>query len=200
MVVSSFTGMLAKADIAALDLAANYRSVGEQSRQAMAEDFSQYGLALTAFYIENISVPPEVEKMIDTRSQMGIVGDMGRFTQFQTAQAIPEAAKAGGAGEFMGMGAGIAMGHQMANAMAGSFGAPGASGTNPLGPPPPQQAQQTAAGAQPGGRFCAQCGAGLTPAAKFCPECGTPQANGCPQCGKAFSPGSKFCAECGHKL
>jgi membrane protease subunit (stomatin/prohibitin family) len=71
--------------------------------------------------IENISVPPEVEKMLDTRSQMGLVGDMGRFTQFQTAQAIPEAARSGGAGGFTGMGVGIAMGQQMAGTMTESI-------------------------------------------------------------------------------
>ena len=94
ILVSSFTGMLGQAQVAALDLAANYRSLGASSREDMDAQFQRYGLSLTQFVIENISVPPEVEKMLDTRSQMGIVGDMGRFTQFQTAQAIPAAAQA----------------------------------------------------------------------------------------------------------
>ena len=119
--VSAFTHMLGEAKIAALDLAANYRTIGDKARADMEGDFQRYGLSLTRFIIENISVPPEVEKMMDLRSQMGIVGDMGRYTQFQTAQAIPEAAKSGGAGEFMGMGAGIAMGQRMAGAMASSL-------------------------------------------------------------------------------
>ena len=107
ILVSTFTGMLGKAGIAALDLAANYRSIGETARNEMESAFQRYGLSLTLFLIENISVPPEVEKMMDVRAQMGVVGDMGRFTQFQTAQAIPEAARAGRRGRrFHGNGSG----------------------------------------------------------------------------------------------
>ena len=85
MLVSELTGMLGKADIAALDLAANYKTMGEKAREGMEKGFQQYGLSLSLFVIENISLPPELEKMLDTKAQMGIVGDMGRFTQFQTA-------------------------------------------------------------------------------------------------------------------
>jgi membrane protease subunit (stomatin/prohibitin family) len=195
MMVSSFTAMLGSAGIAALDLAANYKTMGDTGRTEMESDFQQYGLSLTRFVIENISVPPEVEKMMDTRAQMGIVGDMGRYTQFQTAQAIPEAARAGGgAGDFMGMGAGIAMGQQMAGAMAASFGQSQQS---------QQQPQQ--AGPQPGpaaaaGKFCPQCGGSVPADGKFCPECGAAQATGCPNCGKPVAAGAKFCHECGQKL
>ncbi len=191
MLVSAFTNMLGKAQIAALDLAANYRALGETAREGMEAEFRGYGLSLTRLVIENISVPPEVEKMLDTRSQMGIVGDMGRYAQFQTAQAIPEAAKAGGgAGEFMGMGAGVALGQQMAASMAGAFGQPGG-----------QQPQQTLP-AQPadGTNFCHQCGSPANPGAKFCSECGEALQASCPQCGKPVKPGAKFCSECGHKM
>jgi membrane protease subunit (stomatin/prohibitin family) len=191
MLVSAFAEMLGTSGIAALDLAANYKSMGDKARIAMDPEFQKYGLSLTRLVIENISVPPEVEKMLDTRSQMGIVGDMGRFTQFQTAQAIPEAAKSGGAGEFLGMGAGIAMGQQMASQMAGSFGKP-------------QQAQQPAAAADAPAagtqKFCSQCGKPVAPEAKFCPECGTPQQLKCSKCGQAATPTDRFCQECGDKL
>lgn len=199
MIVSSFSAMLGESKIAALDLASNYRSMGEQLRGDMVKDFTQYGVDLTAFYIENISVPPEVEKMIDTRSQMGIVGDMGRYTQFQTAQAIPEAAASGGAGEFMGMGAGIAMGHQMAGAMTGAYG-----GQPPFGPPQgqqaPQQAQQPPAAAAPAPVQCVQCKNPIAAGSKFCPECGAPQQKHCPQCGNPVGSAAKFCMECGTKI
>lgn len=194
ILVSSFTAMLGQAKIAALDLAANYRSLGDSSRQDMDGQFQRYGLSLTQFVIENISVPPEVEKMLDTRAQMGIVGDMGRFTQFQTAQAIPAAAQAGGgAGDFMGMGAGIAMGQQMAGAMASAF-----------SQPQQQAPQHTGAAAAPqtpsGTRFCSDCGQPVAEAAKFCPECGAKQQSGCPNCGSQIPPGARFCSECGNKL
>ena len=104
MLVSAFTGMLAKSQIAALDLAANYPNIGDKAQAAMEPEFQKYGVSLTRLVIENISLPPEVEKVLDARSQMGLAGDLGRYTQFQTAQAIPEAAKAGGAGEGYGTG------------------------------------------------------------------------------------------------
>ena len=184
MLVSAFAAMLGNAKIAALDLAANYRTMGDSARAAMEPEFQRYGVALTLFVIENISMPPEVEKMLDTRTQIGIVGDMGRFTQFQTAQAITDAAKAGGgAGDFMGMGAGIAMGQQMASAMAMSLSKP-------------QQAQEP----QQSGKVCSQCGHAVADNAKFCPECGASMQPKCPQCGQTNAADAKFCKECGQKL
>ena len=188
MLVSTFAEMLGTSGIAALDLAANYKSMGEKARQAMDPEFQKYGLSLTRLVIENISVPPEVEKMLDTRSQMGIVGDMGRFTQFQTAQAIPEAAKSGGAGEFLGMGAGIAMGQQMANQMAGSFSQPQQQKAPPAGATPENQ------------KLCSQCGKPISTEAKFCPECGSAQQLKCSQCGQPATATDRFCQECGNKL
>jgi membrane protease subunit (stomatin/prohibitin family) len=189
MLVTSFTQMLGSSQIAALDLAANYRGIGDKSREIMEPEFNGYGISLSRFLIENISVPPEVEKMLDTRSQMGIVGDMSRFTQFQTAQAITDAAKAGGgAGEFMGMGAGIAMGQQMASAMTAA-----SSQTQKEAP-----AQPTSAAAA--NKFCAQCGKPVPTDAKFCSECGAAQQSSCPKCGKPNDPAAKFCGECGEKL
>lgn len=193
MLVSAFTHVLGTAGIAALDLAANYRGMGDKAREGMDEEFQQYGLSLTRFIIENISVPPEVEKMLDVRTQMGIVGDMGKYTQFQTAQAIPEAARAGGAGEFMGMGAGIAMGQQMATAMTSSM-------TQAQSPAPgPAQASQASAPG-PAQQFCSQCGKAVTPNAKFCPECGAPQQRTCPKCGAGADARAKFCQECGTRF
>ncbi len=194
MLVSAFTDMLAKAQIAALDLAANYRTIGDKARDLMEAQFQSYGLTLTLFLIENISLPPEVEKMLDLRSQMGVVGDMGRFTQFQTGQAIPEAARSGGAGDLMGMGAGIAMGQQMAGAMAASF---GAQQQNPNSQPQPQP-QGTPVPVP--GTLCGQCGKPTPAGAKFCPECGAVQQAVCPNCGKPVDPAARFCQECGSKV
>ncbi|MFH0823511.1 MAG: SPFH domain-containing protein [Pseudomonadota bacterium] len=188
IIASSFTGLMGRSDIAALDLAARYRELSDTIGKEMSEDFSKYGLQLTAFIIENISVPPEVEKMIDTRSQMGIAGDIGRYTQFQAAQAIPEAVRSGSAGDFVGMGAGIAVGQQVASAMASSLGA----GQSPPAPPHEQN--------QPEGKFCLDCGKGVPPKAKFCPECGAAQTLGCPKCGAGVRPDAKFCQECGAQI
>jgi membrane protease subunit (stomatin/prohibitin family) len=188
MLVAAFTAMLATAQVAALDLAANYKVIGDKSRGVMEPEFQKYGVSLTLFLIENISLPPEVEKMLDTRAQMGLVGDMGRFTQFQTAQAIPEAAKSGGAGDFMGMGVGVAMGQQMGAAMASSL--------SQTKKEEPSQAAQP----QASGKFCSQCGKPVSADAKFCPECGSALKSNCPKCGKPNEPAAKFCQECGEKL
>jgi membrane protease subunit (stomatin/prohibitin family) len=188
MLVSALSGMLAASKIAALDLAANYKSMGDQALTSMDPDFQTYGISLTRFVIENISLPPEVEKMLDTRSQMGLVGDMGRFTQFQTAQAIPEAARSGGAGGFTGMGVGIAVGQQMTGVMGESL----AQSKAEQAAPAPQ--------AQAAGKFCGQCGKSVSSEAKFCAECGSPQQANCPKCGKVNSSDSRFCQECGEKL
>ncbi len=187
MLVSSFTGMLAKSQIAALDLAANYREIGDKARMAMESEFQKYGLSLTRLVIENISLPPEVEKVLDARSQMGLAGDLGRYTQFQTAQAIPEAAKAGGAGEAMGLGAGIALGQQMAASMAANL--------------PQQQKSETTQSPQASpSKICPKCGSSNAVTAKFCSECGAALQRHCPECGKPVDPGARFCPECGKSL
>ncbi len=187
MLVSAFTGMLAKSQIAALDLAANYPSIGDKAQVAMEPEFQKYGVSLTRLVIENISLPPEVEKVLDARSQMGLAGDLRRYTQFQTAQAIPEAAKAGGAGEAMGLGAGIALGQQMAASMAANV--------SQQQKAQPGQSSQAAAG-----RPCPKCGSANATTAKFCSECGASLQQNCPECGKPVEPGAKFCPECGKAL
>ena len=100
--------------------------------ERLHKDFDQYGLDLSKFLVENISLPPEVEKVLDKRTEMGIVGDLGRFTQYQAATAIEKAASnpsGGGAGDAMTMGMGLAMGQRMAEAMSDA-------GRKGAGPPP----------------------------------------------------------------
>jgi membrane protease subunit (stomatin/prohibitin family) len=138
LVTSRFVDALAEAKVPVLDLASRYDEIGGQIRGAMADDFGAWGLELTRFVIENVSLPEEVEKMLDKRSSMGVIGDLGRYAQFQTAESIPLAAQnpGGPAGAGMGMAMGLAMGQQMAGQLGQQMGAqPGAA------PPPlPQQA------------------------------------------------------------
>lgn len=117
-IVSSFSDSLGEMKIAALDLAAQYEELGEVLRTKINEDFKDYGIAVTKFYVENISLPEEVEKAIDKRSSMGALGDANRYMQFQAADALRDAAQneGGGAGLGAGLGAGFAVGGQMANA------------------------------------------------------------------------------------
>jgi len=117
MIVSRLGSALASAGIPMLDLAAQQQTIGSKIGAVLSEDLANVGLTIPTFIIENISVPPEVEAALDKRTQMGILGDLGRYTQFQAANAVEAAAKnPGGAGEGVGLGMGMAMGQQMAQA------------------------------------------------------------------------------------
>jgi membrane protease subunit (stomatin/prohibitin family) len=194
--VSGFTDALGESKIAALDLASNYDELGVFSRTKLNEEFKTLGLELTKFVVENISLPSEVEAAMDKRTSMGVIGDAGRYTQFQVADAIRAAAdnpSGGAAGTGAGLGAGFAIGNAMAGAMANSMGQ--------------QQSQQnTQGGSQTGSATvkCPKCGAANTGAARFCNECGAKlevasQTTPCVECGAQLQQGAKFCNQCGAK-
>jgi membrane protease subunit (stomatin/prohibitin family) len=174
--------------IAALDLASNYDELGQISRTKLNEEFKSFGLELVKFVVENISLPPEVEAAMDKRTSMGVIGDVGRYTQFQAADAMRDAAQntSGGAGLGAGLGAGFAVG----NAMVGAMG-------NAMNP------QTSAGGASSSSTSkCPKCGAGNTASSKFCNECGATmevatQTAACVKCGATLKEGAKFCSECG---
>src|SRR5215212_8029507 len=94
------------------------QTIGSRIGAILSEDLTAVGLTIPTFIIENISVPPEVEAALDKRTQMGILGDLSRYTQFQAANAVEAAASnPGGAGEGVGLGMGMAIGQQMAQAL-----------------------------------------------------------------------------------
>ena len=115
---------VASAGIPFLDLAANQVEFARQLREAVAPEFEKIGLALESVTVQNVSLPEELQKVLDQRIGMGMVGqDMGRFMQYQTAQAIPKMAEGGGsgsgiAGDAMGLGAGVALGQVLAQNLA----------------------------------------------------------------------------------
>ncbi|BAV05673.1 Membrane protease subunit, stomatin/prohibitin family, contains C-terminal Zn-ribbon domain [Filimonas lacunae] len=110
---------IAQAKIPVLDLAANYDEVSALITDKIKPEFTELGLELTKFLIENISLPPEVEAALDKRSSMGIVGNLGAYAQFQAANAMEQAAtnpNGGGlAGAGLGAGVGMAIGGQLGN-------------------------------------------------------------------------------------
>ncbi|MDR1520700.1 MAG: SPFH domain-containing protein, partial [Planctomycetota bacterium] len=104
ILISRFADALGEAKVPALDLASKYNEMGDFLRDHLQKDFDEYGVTLNKFLIENISLPPEVEQALDKRSQMGILGDLNKYTQFQAANALGDAAKnQGAAGNMMGM-------------------------------------------------------------------------------------------------
>lgn len=134
LIVARFTDILGESGIPLLDLAANYDELGNFITQKIQPEFASYGLDVMQMLVENISLPPEVETALDKRTSMGIIGDLGRYTQFQTAEALAAAAKnpSGGAGEGIGMGMGFAIAHHLGQNIAN--GVPPTS--SPITPPP----------------------------------------------------------------
>lgn len=127
VVVSRFIDALGSSKIPMLDLAGNYEKVGKVALERIAPEMAKMGVTLTQFFVENISLPPEVEAALDKRSQMSVLGNLDQYTKFQTAEAIPvAAANPGGlAGMGASIGMGVAVGNQMGNAFAGAAGASG---------------------------------------------------------------------------
>lgn len=212
-IVTEFSDALGELKIPALDLAAQYKEIGEQIRAKINEDFSGYGLEVTKFYVENVSLPPEVEAAMDKRASMGALGDAQKYMQFQAADALRDAAQneGGGAGLGAGLGAGFAVGGQMANAFgSGQQQGQPAGGVPASTTPCPACGKANAFGAKfcadCGGKMevvkvpCVKCGAQLREGAKFCSECGsTQEKQKCTGCQADLAPGAKFCPDCGTK-
>lgn len=226
MLVTGITDLLGESNIPVTYLAASYEELSEKAMDRVQPGFEGMGLELTLLLIENLSLPEEVEKMIDRRSQMGIAGNLDQYMKFQAAEAIREAANnpdGGAAGTGAGLGAGMAMAQMIGQAMnrasennpapqagespatAGSGTIRRANGTDDAGADGGKAANASSAGgasgADAGTVACGQCGYSLQPSQKFCPECGTPRPRQrfCSGCGEALADNAKFCSNCGAK-
>lgn len=199
MLVTGITDLLGESNIPVTYLAASYEELSEKAMERVQPGFEAMGLELTLLLIENLSLPEEVEKMIDRRSSMGIAGNLDQYMKFQTAEAIREAANnpdGGAAGTGAGLGAGMAMAQmigQMMNRPVENSSAPPAAGTpategsgtirrtqdaGDAGSDGAKAADSSAdngsnAAPRPKKRFCSECGEALAENAKFCSSCGT---------------------------
>ena len=147
MVVARFAELLGEKPIPVLQLAANYRELGELATEKLAAELARFGVELTQLVVESIALPDEVAATLDQKTRLGLLGgDLGTYAQLQAADAIRDAARNTGAG---GAGAAIGVGLGMAQQLAGAAGqamtanAPAASRTSaapqsppPLAPPP----------------------------------------------------------------
>ena len=208
MVVSSFTDYLAEQKVPVLDIPTLYNEIGNGTCENVNEKLNQMGLKVASVIVENISLPDQVEKAIDERSSMGVIGNMNTYTQYKAANSLEEAAKNPGglASAGVGVGAGFGFGQMMNNSMN-------------------QTSQQVetlvicpSCGKQvKPGKFCLECGkplqnakvkcikcgADIDEGSKFCNECGANQevtTINCPKCNTALPIGSKFCTNCGEKI
>ena len=144
-IVSVFSEAVAAAKVPVLDVASRYQELGEALRPVINPAVtSKYGLEIPSFIVENVSVPPEVEQAIDKRSSMAAVGNLNDYVKFQMAQGIGQPGAGGTAAAATELGAGLALGQQMAKAFEQGQTPPPATGPAPI---PPSQPPPTAAAA-----------------------------------------------------
>ena len=136
LILQQMSQVLAKSGIPVLDMAANTMDLAKIVNTAIAAQVAEYGLVLPEFYIENISLPEEVEKVLDKRTSVGIAGDLNKYMQFNAAEGL------GQPGSAMGATMGAAMGAGMGFGMGAQAGPWGASPAAPPPPPPPPAAKQ----------------------------------------------------------
>ena len=166
-IIGRMTDAFAQSNVPFLDMAANQVVLGTKIAEGLAPMFTDLGLTLDSFVVENLSLPEELQKMLDTRVGMNMLGDMNKYTQYQVANSLPIAAanESGGiAGLGVGLGAGLTMANVMTNALR-----PGEAVPPPAGPAPVAGAPVAET------KFCFNCGKQIGRVAKFCPECGTAQ-------------------------
>ena len=219
LMISTLSDALAESQIPVIDIATRYEELSQDIALRLESHFRELGFAFTGFVIENLSLPPEVEAMIDRKSSMNIAGNLDQYMKYQTAEAIRESANNTGgglAGAGAGMGAAMAMGQMMQGALN-----PNAQGGN--NPPAQRSAPQSQISSQPslshqadqleeppdvnatpnvqGEVACGSCQTSMKPEDKFCSHCGTPRpvVRFCKECGTKLALNAKFCSGCGSK-
>lgn len=210
-IVSGLSDMFGEAKIPALDLAMYYDELSEQGKKKMMSKFNDFGFSITSLLIENISLPEEVEKVLDKRTSMGVLGNLNQYAKYQATEAMRDAAQnpsGGFAGAGVGLGAGAALGSAMTEMFKDS------NNNQPVSDK--ISCPHCGVAVNKGAKFCSECGkpmeepkhkcikcnAEINKGSKFCPECGASQSleRKCPSCGHKVSPNSKFCPECGTKV
>ena len=129
VVMTRLASVFGSSGIAFLDMAANQVLLSQKMAELLAPDFARLGLTLERFSVESITLPEAIQKALDERISMGVVGDLNRYTQYQAASAIPLAAQ--NEGGLAGIGAGVGVGAAIGQAMATNMNAaPQTTGNN----------------------------------------------------------------------
>jgi membrane protease subunit (stomatin/prohibitin family) len=172
-IIARMTDIFAAAGLNFLDMTANEAALGDKILTQIKPTFAALGLELTQFVVENISLPEELQKALDQRIGMNMVGDLDKYTQYAAAQSMTIAAAnpSGAAGIGAGLAAGAAMGQAMAGALHTAAPSTEAGAPSKLGLGGPEAAASPAAAA----KFCIECGHSIPGQAHFCPDCGKPQ-------------------------
>ncbi len=214
IVVSRFNDMIGEILDTVFNLPQYYDELGVALKARVQEDFAKFGMRLEDLYINSITPPDEVQRMIDEKSGLMAVGDLDRFIKFRAAKAMGDAAQSGGteggAGTGMGLGLGAGLGMLIPSMI--NYGAKD-TGSSTKGEIQCPKCHSTVS---EGARFCPmcgqqllivnkclKCGAELPVEARFCMVCGTKVEKAvekCPHCGKEALPGAIFCNHCGKKI
>lgn len=225
ILVYNALGKMKSQGLKVTDLAANLTNIEQVVLSMCSDHFAQYGVEINKISGLTISLPDEVQKAIDTRSEMSVLGV--NYIQYQAGQAMVDAAKnptgvaGAGAGLGVGLGAGVGMGYAVGGQFTQGFSqqpmktcsncgslipattafCPNCGANQQMAPRPPAAAAQ-------GSIACLKCGTQIPAGAKFCPNCGSPtpqtqsqtQTKTCPSCGSPVQAGAKFCPNCGKQL
>lgn len=187
LLVFSALGKMKENGMKVTDIATNLQNIEQIVLSGAPTNFGQYGVEINKISGLTISLPDEVQKAINTRGEMSVLGV--NYMQYQAGQAMTEAAKnpSGGAGSLAGLGVGFGAGSGIGYAMAGQMG-------QGMYQPPMKQ--------------CPKCSMIMPVSSSFCPSCGanqqqTPQkAQGvmCTKCNNIVAADSKFCSHCGNEI
>jgi membrane protease subunit (stomatin/prohibitin family) len=155
IIVARMTTAFASSETTFLDMASMQTDMAQRIADQTKPAFAALGLDLDQFVIDNISLPDELQEVMDRRIGVNMAGDLGRYAQFEAAQALEiAAANAGGAA---GVGVGLGVGATMAQTILSAT------------------AAAPAASISPKARFCPECGKPVAEHARFCSECGKAQ-------------------------
>jgi membrane protease subunit (stomatin/prohibitin family) len=174
-VLANMVAILATTDVPFLDLAANVPALAQKIADQLKPAFVQLGLELVQFNVENVSLPDELTKVLDQRIGMGMVGDVGKYTQYAAAESLDLAAAntGGGAGVGMGLGAGAAVAQVLATSLKASAAVPAsAQAAAPAASAPAAGAVAADAPAATDTKFCIDCGKAIPVRSHYCPDCG----------------------------
>lgn len=199
------------------DLPKYYDEIAAALKTRVIDDFGKYGVEIVDLVVNAITPPEDVQKMIDARTGMAAVGDMGAFSQYQAARAIRDIANqpadGGGAGNTAAAGMGLGVGAGLGMMMPGMIQKAQQESAQAGQKPPTKKCPKCSTEIPAEAKFCLNCGeklvetincpkcnAELPKSAKFCLSCGEKLITSCPKCNTELPSGTKFCSNCGTKI
>lgn len=206
VIVTRLNDLLGENMKSILDLPQNYEELAVVAKVRLKDDFDKYGIELIDFFINEITPPDEVQRILDERTGMGIVGNMNEFLKYEAAKAVGVLGEGGAGGAAAGAGGGVGggAGGTAASGAAAGMGVGVGAGLGMMVPgmifKTMMEGNATPEAIKKQGFVnCPKCHADVQLNSRFCPSCGTQLVvvNKCGKCGSELPPDAKFCPECG---